>query len=78
MELRKVEPLFMLLTLLALVACAARLVPAAAQTRAQASIPEPMPAVLPTSSPTPESLSALEPPPGSVEARPPIWVLGQE
>jgi hypothetical protein len=47
MELRQVEPLFVLLTLLALVACASRLVPSAAQSTAhapaQTATPGPMP-----------------------------------
>jgi hypothetical protein len=53
-EYRQVEPLFMLATLLALVACASRLVPSVAQLETPRSTPTPtlvattMPTVLPT------------------------------
>ena len=61
MELRRVEPLFVLLTLLALVACVSRFVPAAAQAPAQRSTPEPTPTSLPTSTPEPAPTLVTEP-----------------
>jgi hypothetical protein len=61
MELRRVEPLFVLLTLLALVACVSRFVPAAAQAPAHRSTPEPTPTSLPTSTPEPVPTLVTEP-----------------
>lgn len=69
MELRQVEPLFVLLSLLALVACMSRLVPTAAQA------PTPMPArtSLPAATPTvtPLSPSAIFPSPTWTPTQPP-------
>lgn len=61
MELRQIEPLFVLFTLLALVACAARFVPAVAQTPTLTPTvtSEPTATSLPTYTPTPEPTVTL-------------------
>jgi hypothetical protein len=61
MEHRQVEPLFVLFTLLALVACVSRFVPASAQGSIQAPTPTPtsVPASLPEFAATPEPLPTL-------------------
>jgi hypothetical protein len=59
MEHRQVEPLFVLFTLLALVACASRFVPASAQGSMQAPAPTSLPASLSEYTATPEPLPVL-------------------
>jgi hypothetical protein len=86
-EYRQVEPLFMLATLLALVACASRLVPSVAQVEAPGSTPTPtlvattMPTVLPsrtharapTATPQPTGTAADLTPEGGAPKGRPSW-----